>query len=49
LYGPLPLILDGEFVQARPGRGFRADRETLEQEFKRDFAAVYLKTELEPA
>jgi hypothetical protein len=31
---------DGEFVQTRAGRGLWADREKLEEEYRRDFAAV---------
>jgi uncharacterized protein YndB with AHSA1/START domain len=31
---------DGEFVQTRAGRGLWANREKLEQEYRRDFAAV---------
>jgi hypothetical protein len=35
----------GEFVQTRDGRGFWANREKLEQEYKRDFTAVSSKRE----
>ena len=37
---PVGNFRDGEFVQTRAGRGFWANREKLEQEYKRDFAAV---------
>lgn len=31
---------NGEFVETRPGRGRWADREALQQEYERDFAAL---------